>query len=123
MQRIILKSKLHKARITEANLYYDGSLTIDQDIMDLADIVPYEKVLVVNINNGERFETYAIPGERGSKTFGLNGAAARKGTVNDQVIVMTFAHLEDKELKNFKSDIFIFNDENELRDKIEAEIV
>ncbi len=118
----MLKSKLHKARITESNLYYDGSLTIDQDIMDLADIVPYEKVLVVNINNGERFETYAIPGDRGSKTFGLNGAAARKGTINDQVIVMTFANLDEAELNNFKSEIFIFNDQNELKDKIEAEI-
>ena len=81
MYRQLLKSKIHRARITEANLYYEGSFTVDEDILDEADLLPYEKVSVVNINNGERFETYVIPGKRGSRIFCLNGAAARKGAV------------------------------------------
>lgn len=117
MQRIMLKSKIHRARITEANLYYEGSFTIDEDIMDSADIIPYEKVSVVNINNGERFETYVIPGERGSKTFCLNGAAARKGTVGDEVIIISYIHLESDELKTYKPTMILVNKNNEIIEK------
>jgi len=114
MQRIMLKSKIHRAKITEANLYYEGSFTIDEDIMDSADILPYEKVSVVNINNGERFETYVIPGKRGSKTFCLNGAAARKGTVGDEVIIISYIHLEPEELLTFKPTLILVDKNNNI---------
>ena len=81
MERIMFKSKIHRATITQAELHYEGSLTIDTELMDAADLLPYEKVSIVNINNGERLETYIIPGERGSRTICLNGAAARKGNL------------------------------------------
>lgn len=111
MQRFMLKSKIHRARITEANLYYEGSFTIDEDLLDKADIIPYEKVSVVNINNGERFETYVIPGKRGSKTFCLNGAAARKGSVGDEVIVISYILLNPEEMQDFKPSL-VFVDRN-----------
>ena len=85
MQRIMFKSKIHRATITQAELHYEGSLTIDLDLMDAADLLPYEKVAIVNINNGERLETYVIPGDRGSKTICMNGAAARKGVIGDRI--------------------------------------
>jgi aspartate 1-decarboxylase len=113
----MLKSKIHRARITEANLYYEGSFTIDEDIMDSADIIAYEKVSVVNINNGERFETYVIPGERGSRTFCLNGAAARKGTVGDEVIIISYIHLEPEELKTYQPKMILVNNNNEIIEK------
>ena len=114
MQRIMLKSKIHRARITEANLYYEGSFTIDEDILDSADIIPFEKVSVVNINNGERFETYVIPGKRGSKTFCLNGAAARKGTVGDEVIIISYIHLDPEELLTFKPTLVLVDKNNNI---------
>ena len=114
MQRILMKSKIHRARVTEANLYYEGSFTIDEDIMDKADIIPYEKISVVNVNNGERFETYAIPGKRASKTFCLNGAAARKGSVGDEVIIITYIHLEPEELLDYKPLIIMVDKNNNI---------
>ncbi|MGQ9920807.1 MAG: aspartate 1-decarboxylase [Desulfobacca sp.] len=98
MVRTLLKSKIHRATITEANLGYEGSLTIDARLMELADILPYEMVSVYNINNGERFETYAIVGEAGSGVICLNGAAARKGMPGDLIIITTFATYEAAEL-------------------------
>ena len=117
MQRIMLKSKIHRARITEANLYYEGSFTIDEEILDKADIIPYEKVSVVNINNGERFETYVIPGKRGSKIFCLNGAAARKGTIGDEVIVISYIMLDPEELKDFRPSLIFVDRNNNIIDK------
>jgi aspartate 1-decarboxylase len=117
MQRIMLKSKIHRARITEANLYYEGSFTIDEDLMDEADFLPYEKVAVVNINNGERFETYVIPGKRGSRVFCLNGAAARKGTVGDDVIIISYMNLEPEELKDYKPTIILVDSNNNIISK------
>ena len=117
MQRIMFKSKIHRATITEANLYYEGSFTIDEELMEEADILPYEKISVVNINNGERFETYVIPGERGKRQFCLNGAAARKGTVGDQVIVISFANLNEDELKNFKPTVLLVDKNNNILEK------
>lgn len=102
MNRIMFKAKIHRATITEANLNYEGSLTIDTDLMEAADILPYEKVSVVNINNGERLETYAIPGESGSGVICLNGAAARKGSAGDLVIIMSYANVGDEEAKSWK---------------------
>lgn len=110
----MLKSKIHRAVITEANLYYEGSFTIDEDLLDLADMLPYEKVSVVNINNGERFETYVIPGKRGSKVFCLNGAAARKGQVGDEIIIISYMNLEPDELLSYKPTIVFVDKNNNL---------
>ena len=117
MQRIMFKSKIHRATITEANLYYEGSFTIDEELMEEADLLPYEKISVVNINNGERFETYVIPGERGKRQFCLNGAAARKGTVGDQVIIISFANLNEDELNNFKPTVLLVDKNNNILEK------
>lgn len=114
----MLKSKIHRARITEANLNYDGSLSIDQDLMDTADILPFEQVKIYNINNGERFETYAILGKRGSGIIGLNGAAARKGNVGDLIIIATYAQYNDKELDNFSTNILLCDEDNKIREQI-----
>jgi len=117
MQRIMLKSKIHRARLTEANLYYEGSFTIDENILDEADILPHEKVSVVNINNGERFETYVIPGARGSKVFCLNGAAARKGHVGDEVIIISYINIDENELKTYKPTIVLLDRNNNITEK------
>lgn len=114
MQRIMLKSKIHRAKITESNLYYEGSITIDENIMDAADIIPHEKVSVLNINNGERFETYVIPGKRGSQTFCLNGAAARKGTIGDEIIIISYIHLDPEELLSYKPTIVMVDKNNNI---------
>ncbi len=114
MQRIMLKSKIHRATVTEANLYYEGSFTIDADILDAADMLAYEKISVVNINNGERFETYTIPGERGSKIFCLNGAAARKGAVGDVVIIISYANYEQLELETYSPKVVLVNSDNDI---------
>ena len=111
MLRNMMKSKIHRATVTEANLNYVGSITIDEDLMEAANIIENEKVQVVNINNGERLETYVIKGKRGSGTICLNGPAARKGLVGDIVIIISYAHIEFGEAKRFKPS-FIFPDEN-----------
>ena len=98
----ILKSKLHRLTVTEADLNYVGSITLDQDLMDEANLIEGERVQVVDVNNGERFETYVIVGERGSGTVCLNGPAARKVAVGDIVIVMSFATMDFEEAKLFK---------------------
>jgi aspartate 1-decarboxylase len=105
----IVKSKIHRVSVTEANLNYIGSITIDEDLMDAANVIANEKVSIVNNNNGERFETYVIPGERGSGVICLNGAAARKVQPGDVVIIMAFAMMEMEEAKTFKPAI-IFPD-------------
>jgi len=98
MRRFMLKSKIHRATVTEADLNYEGSLTIDRLLMEQANIVPYEMIKVFNINNGERFETYAIEGEAGKGEICLNGAAARKGHRGDLLIIVTFADIEENEV-------------------------
>jgi aspartate 1-decarboxylase len=98
----VCKSKIHRARITEANLNYVGSLTIDEDLMKLADLVEYERISIVNVNNGERFDTYVIRGEPGSGTITLNGAAARKGQPGDLIIIIAWAQIEKDEAAGFK---------------------
>jgi aspartate 1-decarboxylase len=117
MIREMLKSKIHRARITECNLYYEGSFTVDQDILDAADILPYEKVTVVNVNNGERFETYAISGKRGGREFCLNGAAARKGAVGDEVIIISYSQLNEEELKDYEPTIILVSKDNFIIEK------
>ncbi len=112
MLRWMLRSKLHMASVTDSNLEYEGSMTIDEDLMDLAGIVPHEMVMVGNINNGERFVTYAIPGKRGSGEICLNGAAARKGIKGDRIIIFAFAYLTVDELENFKPKIIVLSEDN-----------
>lgn len=109
----LFKSKLHLATVTEANLYYEGSITIDQDLLDAAKLLPYEKVQVVNVNNGSRLETYTIPGPRGSKVICLNGPAARLNTVGDRVIIISYAQLTPEEARAHKPHVVILNKENE----------
>jgi len=111
MQIEILKSKIHRATITEANLNYIGSIAIDEDLIDAANLIENEKVHVYNISNGERLETYVIKGERGSGTISLNGAAARKAAAGDLVIIVSYASMDFEEAKNFKPHI-IFPDQN-----------
>lgn len=110
----VLKSKIHRAKITQAELHYVGSITIDEVLLEAANIIEGEKVQVVNINNGERLETYAIKGERNSGTVCLNGPAARKAQVGDVVIIISYASLEFEEAKSFKPWIIFPNPDNQL---------
>ncbi|MCQ2219141.1 MAG: aspartate 1-decarboxylase [Paludibacteraceae bacterium] len=105
----VLKSKIHRVTVTEANLNYIGSITIDEELMEAANIIANEKVFIVDNNNGERFETYTIKGERGSGVICLNGAAARKVEKGDVVIIMSYAMMDFEEAKNFKPSV-IFPD-------------
>ncbi len=98
----VLKSKIHRVSVTQANLNYVGSITIDEDLMDAANMIEGEKVAIMDNNNGERFETYIIKGERGSGAICLNGAAARKVSVGDVIIIVSFAHMEFEDAKSFK---------------------
>ncbi|RAP26949.1 aspartate 1-decarboxylase [Candidatus Marinamargulisbacteria bacterium SCGC AG-333-B06] len=98
MVRTVLKSKVAYAVLTDSNLYYEGSIGIDLDIMDDANIIPHEQVQVVNVNNGERLITYAIPLDRGSKQFVLNGPAARKGLVGDEIVIISYAAIKDGDI-------------------------
>ena len=109
MQIEVLKSKIHRVSVVEANLHYVGSITIDEDLMDAANLIEFEKVSVVNNNNGERFETYIIKGGRGTGIICLNGAAARKVAVGDVIIIMSYALMDFEEAKKFKPRI-IFPD-------------
>ncbi|HMO32155.1 MAG TPA: aspartate 1-decarboxylase [Lacibacter sp.] len=102
MEIEVLKSKIHRATITEANLHYVGSLTLDEDLMNAANIIEYEKVQVVNVNNGNRLETYIIKGKRGSGVCCLNGPAARQGAVGDVVIIISYATMPFEEARTFK---------------------
>lgn len=110
----VLKSKIHCARVTEANLHYMGSITIDEDLMDAANLIAGERVFIVNNNNGERFDTYIIKGERGSGAICLNGAAARKVQVGDIVIIMAYATMDFEEAKQFKP-VVVFPDQDTNR--------
>lgn len=114
MQRIMCKSKIHCATVTDANLKYEGSVTIDEDLMDAADLLPYEKVQIVNNNNGARFETYIIKGKRGTGTICLNGAAARLVQPGDIVIIISYANVDASELSTFKPKIVAVNDKNQV---------
>ena len=105
----VLKSKIHRVRVTQANLNYVGSITIDEDLMDAANMIEGEKVQILDINNGERLETYIIKGERGSGAICLNGAAARKVAVDDLVIIVSYALMDFEEAKSFKPSV-IFSD-------------
>lgn len=114
MQIQLCKSKIHRVTVTEADLHYEGSITIDENLMDAAQILEYEKVQVVNINNGERLETYVIKGERGSGVICLNGPAARKAQKGDMIIIITYAWMTPDEAKEFKPTLIFPNAHNQL---------
>lgn len=114
MIRMMAKSKIHRATVTEANLNYVGSITIDKKLLEAADILPYEQVQVLNVNNGARFETYVIEGEEGSGVICLNGAAARQAVPGDIVIIIAYGGFDEKELKHFEPKIVHVNGENKI---------
>ena len=111
----LLRANLHRIRVSEAFLDYVGSLTLDEDFMDAAGIFNYERILVANVDNGERFETYAIRGPRGSRVCCLNGAAAHKGAVGHRLIVMAWAQVPEEEARAFQPKIAVFDAENRLK--------
>lgn len=114
MQKIMLSGKIHTARLTACLLDYEGSLEIDSELLAQAGILPYEKILVVNRNNGERLETYAIPGKPGSKVFCLNGPAAHRGKVGDVVTIMAFSLCTVEEAAAIRPTVIVLNDKNEI---------
>lgn len=113
MKLTMFKSKLHQMKVTEANLHYEGSITIDKDLLDKAGILPYEKVQVLNITNGSRLETYTIAGERGSRVCCLNGAAARLTQVGDRIIVIAYAEMTPEEAERHRPRIVIVDENND----------
>ncbi len=117
----MMNSKIHRARVTESNLNYVGSITIDQDILDAVDILPNEKVAIVNNNNGARFETYVIAGKRGGGQICLNGAASRLVEVGDVVIIMTYVQLDENELLTHSPKVAVMNENNEIEQMITEE--
>ncbi|GBG57247.1 aspartate 1-decarboxylase [Sporomusaceae bacterium FL31] len=121
MIRTIFKSKLHRATVTQACLNYVGSITIDEDLLDAADIYIGEKVQIVNNNNGARLETYVIPGERGSGVICLNGAAARLVQPGDKVIIITYAMMDNQAAKDYKPTVVFLNDDNTIAEIKSAE--
>ncbi len=114
MMREMMKSKLHRARVTDANLKYIGSITIDKRLMEAADLIPFEKVQVLNINNGARFETYVIEGDYGAGTICLNGAAARLVQVDDEVIIIAYAMVSARDIDGFKPRIIFLDEDNQI---------
>ena len=121
MLRVMMKSKIHRATITQADMHYEGSLTISAELMRAADILPYEMVHVYNISNGERFETYAIEGEAETGVICLNGAAARKGAPGDLIIITTYATYADAELAAHHPKVVLVDSSNRLKNTTSAE--
>ncbi|MFI5235663.1 MAG: aspartate 1-decarboxylase [Gemmatimonadales bacterium] len=114
MQRHLMKSKIHRATITSADLHYEGSLTVDQDLLDAADLAEFEDVQVVNVNNGNRFNTYVIPGPRGSGVIQLNGAAARLGLAGDLVIIIAYGVVDEAEVEHFAPRVVFVDERNRV---------
>jgi aspartate 1-decarboxylase len=114
VERKMLKSKIHRATVTGADLHYEGSVTIDKDLMEAADIIPYEAVAVWNVTNGSRLETYAIEGERGSGVICLNGAAARLVAPRDLVIIASFVNMKNEEALNYEPKLVFVDDQNRM---------
>jgi aspartate 1-decarboxylase len=122
MQRHLMKSKIHRATITSADLHYEGSLTVDENLLDAADLVAHEEVQVVNVNNGARFSTYVIPGPRGSGVMQLNGAAARLGLPGDLVILISYGVFTAEEAKRHSPRVVLVDDQNRIiRPQLRAE--
>jgi aspartate 1-decarboxylase len=116
MRLKMMKAKLHRAAVTEADLHYEGSISIDLDLLEAAGILPFEQVDVLNITTGARFTTYAIKAPRGSKTFGINGAAARLAQIGDRIIVVSYAEMDAAEAKNWTPAVLVFDENNQLVD-------
>ncbi len=112
MLRKMLRAKIHRATVTDANLSYEGSITIDENLIEAAGILPYEQVMVSNLNNGERFETYVILGQRGSGQVCLNGPTARKALPGDKIVIFCYESYNEEELKTYKPKIIIVNEKN-----------
>jgi aspartate 1-decarboxylase len=122
MQRHLMKSKIHRATITSADLHYEGSLTVDQELLDAADLAHYEEVQIVNINNGARFSTYVIPGPRGSGIVQLNGAAARQGLPGDLIIVISYGVFSEDEARRHSPRVVFVDGQNRIvRPQLRAE--
>ncbi len=115
MHRWMMKSKIHRATVTQADLHYEGSVTVDQELLDAAEIVPHEMVQIYNINTGDRFETYVIPGEPGSRVICLNGAAARMAQPGDLVIMVTTAWLNEEEVAKHEPKVVLVGEGNEIK--------
>lgn len=116
MQRVMLKSKIHQAKVTETDFQYEGSLTLDWNLMKEAGMIPFEQVHVYNISNGERFITYLIKGEEGTGVVGVNGAAAHKAKRGDKIIIASYVIIEDKDIDFFLPKVLILHDENRIRE-------
>ena len=114
MKRIMLKAKIHHARVTETNVNYEGSLSLDEELMTAADMLPFEKVHVYNVSNGERFSTYLIKGEKGSGRVGVFGAAARRAKVGDALIIVSYVVLEEEEIEFFMPKILLLGPGNKI---------
>ena len=114
MRRELFKSKIHRATVTDANLNYEGSVTIDEDLMTAADLLPHERVQVVNVNNGARFETYVLPGDAGTDVVCLNGAAARLGEIGDRVIIISYAHFDEAEAAAHQPRVVTVDESNRI---------
>ncbi len=114
MQRIMLRAKIHRASVTQCDLNYEGSCGIDEDLLEAADIRPFEKIELYNVNNGERFSTYAIKGKRGSGEISLNGAAARLAHMGDLLIICTYAPMSDEEAQRYEPKIVFVDDNNRM---------
>jgi aspartate 1-decarboxylase len=112
MQRTMLKSKIHRATVTDSNLEYEGSLTVDEDLLRMADILQFEQIKIYNVSNGERFDTYAIAGPSGSGSICLNGAAARKGAKGDLIIIASYASYQESELSQHQPRIVLVDRDN-----------
>lgn len=110
----MLKSKIHRATVTQSDLHYEGSITVDRDLLDKSDILPYEQVDVLNINNGARFTTYAIEGERGSGIIGVNGAAARLVQAGDLVIICSYCDIEKEQSRNYQPIVLLMDQKNKI---------
>lgn len=108
----MFRSKLHRVRVTQAELYYEGSITVDQELLDLSGILPYEKVAVVNVNNGSRLETYTIPAPAGSRTICMNGPAARLASAGDEVIIIAYADMSPEEARSHIARVVLVDAEN-----------
>ncbi len=114
MNVTMMKGKIHRATVTQADLHYEGSISIDSDLLDRSGILPHEQVDILNITNGERFTTYAIEAPRGSKTFGLNGAAARRVQVGDKIIIVTYCQMEAEKARNYAPNVVLLDENNDV---------
>lgn len=118
MTREMFRAKIHRATVTMSELYYEGSITVDKELLDTAGILPFEKVQVVNVNNGSRLETYALEGPAGSGMICLNGPAARLGAVGDEVIIITYSHMSEEEAKGHKPRVVLVDKSNKIKEII-----